>query len=204
MRIAIERAARTSSMIRHCLELARPRQLAREDIYVLLAYEALVRLEDLHQEHEQVKAGQVAQQTFTFEFDGHFWELGPEDQLMIRTMLQAKLHRVLVTRADLHYEGSCGIDDLLLQASGIKAFQYIEVYNINSGERFSTYALRATGGSGEICLNGAAARKAVVGDLLIIAAYSSYTEDELQHWRPTIVSVDERNRVRSRAEIAVP
>jgi aspartate 1-decarboxylase len=113
---------------------------------------------------------------------------------MTRTMLQAKLHRVRVTQADLHYEGSCGIDALLLEASGIREFQYIEIYNINNGERFSTYVIRAARGSGEISLNGAAARKAMVGDLLIITAYASYLESELKDWRPTIVLADEHNR----------
>jgi aspartate 1-decarboxylase len=114
--------------------------------------------------------------------------------LMMKTMLQAKLHRVSVTQADLHYEGSCGIDAMLLQASGIREFQYIEIYNINNGERFSTYVISAARGSGEISLNGAAARKAMVGDLLIITAYSSYGEDELEEYKPVIVLVDERNR----------
>jgi aspartate 1-decarboxylase len=109
-------------------------------------------------------------------------------------MLQAKLHRVGVTRADLHYEGSCGIDATLLEASGIREFQYIEIYNINNGERFSTYALRAAAGSGEISLNGAAARKAMVGDLLIITTYASYSEEELAAYHPVIVLVDEHNR----------
>lgn len=112
-------------------------------------------------------------------------------------MLQAKLHRVRVTRSDLHYEGSCGIDELLLDASGIREFQYIELYNVNNGERFNTYAIRAPRESGEISLNGAAARRALVGDLLIIAAYSSYTESELKDYRPTIVLVDEQNRQKS-------
>ncbi len=118
---------------------------------------------------------------------------------MMKTMLQAKLHRVHVTEADLHYEGSCGIDDLLLEASGIQEFQYIEIYNINNGERFNTYAIRAPGGSGTISLNGAAARKAMVGDLLIIAAYSSYSEAELKAYRPVVVLVDERNRPKPHA-----
>lgn len=109
-------------------------------------------------------------------------------------MLQAKLHRVRVTRADLHYEGSCGIDAALLEASGIREFQYIEIYNINNGERFSTYVIRAAPGSGEISLNGAAARKALAGDLLIISAYSAYSEAEMAHYRPVIVLVDEHNR----------
>jgi aspartate 1-decarboxylase len=113
---------------------------------------------------------------------------------MQRTMLQAKLHRVTVTEADLHYEGSCGIDELLLEAAGIREFQYLEIYNINNGERFSTYALRAPRGSGVISLNGAAARRAMVGDLLIIAVYANYDEEELKRYRPVIVLADERNR----------
>jgi aspartate 1-decarboxylase len=113
---------------------------------------------------------------------------------MFKSMLQAKLHRVRVTQADLHYEGSCGIDAVLLDASGIREFQYIEIYNINNGERFSTYAIRAAANSGEISLNGAAARKAMIGDLLIITAYASYSEDELAAYQPIIVLVDERNR----------
>jgi aspartate 1-decarboxylase len=109
-------------------------------------------------------------------------------------MLQAKLHRVRVTQADLHYEGSCGIDELLLEASGIREFQYVEIYNINNGERFTTYAIRLPRGCGDISLNGAAARKAMVGDLLIIAAYASYMESELRNWHPRIVLADEHNR----------
>lgn len=113
---------------------------------------------------------------------------------MQRTMLQAKLHRARVTEADLHYEGSCAIDESLLEASGIREFQYIEIYNINNGERFTTYALKAPRGSGTIGLNGATARKAVIGDLLIIATYASYSEAELKTYRPTIVLLDEHNR----------
>jgi len=118
---------------------------------------------------------------------------------MTKTMLQAKLHRVRVTEADLHYEGSCGIDELLLEISGIREFQYIEIYNVNNGERFNTYAIRALRGSGTISLNGAAARRAMVGDLLIICAYSQYNETELETYRPVIVLVDEQNRPKPRA-----
>jgi aspartate 1-decarboxylase len=113
---------------------------------------------------------------------------------MTKTMLQAKLHRVRVTEADLHYEGSCGIDELLLEASGIREFQYIEIYNVNNGERFNTYAISAPRGSGTISLNGAAARRAMTGDLLIICAYSEYTEAELKAYRPVVILVDDRNR----------
>jgi aspartate 1-decarboxylase len=111
-------------------------------------------------------------------------------------MLQAKLHRVRVTEADLEYEGSCGIDEALLEASGLRENQYIELYNINNGERFSTYIIKAPHGSGAISLNGAAARKAMVGDLLIICAYSGYSEGELENHEPVVVLVDEHNRPR--------
>jgi len=115
---------------------------------------------------------------------------------MIRTMLQAKLHGVRVTEADLEYEGSCGIDEALLEMSGLRENQYIEIYNVTNGERFATYIIKAPRGSGMISLNGAAARKAMVGDKLIIAAYSQYTESELESHVPIIVLVDETNRPR--------
>jgi aspartate 1-decarboxylase len=115
---------------------------------------------------------------------------------MLRTMLQAKLHRVRVTQADLDYEGSCGIDEALLDAAGLRENQHIDLYNVANGERFSTYIIKAPRGSGQISLNGAAARKAMVGDLLIICAYSSYTEAELESHRPVVVLVDEHNRPR--------
>lgn len=115
---------------------------------------------------------------------------------MLRTMLQAKLHRVRVTQADLDYEGSCGIDEGLLEASGLRENQYIELYNVNNGERFSTYIIKAPRGSGAISLNGAAARRAMVGDLLIICAYSQYSEAELEKHEPIVVLVDENNQPR--------
>lgn len=121
---------------------------------------------------------------------------------MLRTMLQAKLHRVRVTEADLHYEGSCGIDENLLDAAGLLENQYIELYNIGNGERFSTYIIKAPRGSGMISLNGAAARKAMVGDLLIICAYSAYSEAELARHRPVVVLVDEHNQPLSTPSLA--
>ncbi len=114
---------------------------------------------------------------------------------MQRTMLQAKLHRVRVTQSELHYEGSCAIDDDLLDASGIKEYQAIDIYNVTNGERFSTYAIRAERGSRTISVNGAAAHKANPGDILIIAAFSIYSELELQKYHPTLVYVDENNRI---------
>ncbi|MET0986777.1 MAG: aspartate 1-decarboxylase [Steroidobacteraceae bacterium] len=115
---------------------------------------------------------------------------------MLRTMLQAKLHRVRVTEAVLDYEGSCGIDEALLEVSGLREFQYIELYNVNNGERFSTYIIKAPRGSGSISLNGAAARKAAIGDPLIICAYSTYSDAELERYQPVVVLVDENNRPR--------
>lgn len=117
---------------------------------------------------------------------------------MLRTMLQAKLHRVRVTQADLDYEGSCGIDEALLEASGLRENQYIELYNVNNGERFATYIIKAPRGSGAIQLNGAAARRAMVGDLLIICAYSQYSEAELERHEPVVVLVDESNQPRAK------
>ena len=114
---------------------------------------------------------------------------------MQRTMLQAKLHRVRVTQSELHYEGSCAIDDDLLEASGIKEYQQIDIYNVTNGERFTTYAIRAQRGSRTISVNGAAAHKANPGDVLIIAAYSSYSDEELAGFYPSLVYVDGDNRI---------
>lgn len=114
---------------------------------------------------------------------------------MQRTMLKSKLHRVTVTHAELHYEGSCAIDELLLEAADIKEYQQIDIYNVNNGERFTTYAIRAERGSGAISVNGAAARKAAPGDLLIIASYATMNEIELADFEPDLVYVDARNRI---------
>ena len=114
---------------------------------------------------------------------------------MLRTMLQAKLHRVRVTQSELHYEGSCAIDDDLLDAAGIREYQQIDIYNVSNGERFTTYAIRAQRGSGTISVNGAAAHKANPGDIIIIASYATYSEIELHKYHPTLVYVDESNRV---------
>ena len=111
------------------------------------------------------------------------------------TMLQAKLHRVRVTHSELHYEGSCAIDDDLLDAAGICEYQQIDLYNVSNGERFTTYAIRAERGSRIISVNGAAAHKANPGDILIIAAFAIYAESELQNFHPRLVYVDEHNRI---------
>ena len=114
---------------------------------------------------------------------------------MQRMMLKSKLHRVTVTHAELHYEGSCAIDQDLLDAADIREYQQIDIYNVNNGERFTTYAIRAERGSGTISVNGAAARKASPGDLLIIATYAMYDEAELAKFEPDLVYVDSRNRM---------
>ena len=114
---------------------------------------------------------------------------------MQRIMLKAKLHRVHVTHSELHYEGSCAIDDDLLDAADIREYQQIDIYNITNGERFTTYAIRAQRGSGIISVNGAAAHKASPGDLLIIASYAMYSELELQRYHPQLVYVDDHNRI---------
>ena len=117
---------------------------------------------------------------------------------MQRTMLKSKIHRVTVTQADLNYDGSMTIDEDLLKAAGIIQFEQIYVYNINNGERFETYAIRGKAGSGVIGLNGAAARKGHVGDLVIIVTYGQYEENELAGFEPTILLCDENNKIRKR------
>ncbi|MBM3392322.1 MAG: aspartate 1-decarboxylase [Betaproteobacteria bacterium] len=114
---------------------------------------------------------------------------------MQRMMLKSKLHRVTVTHSELHYEGSCAIDQDLLDAADIREYQQIDIYNVNNGERFTTYAISAERGSGIVSVNGAAARKAAPGDLLIIATYANYDEAELAKFEPDLVYVDSRNRV---------
>ncbi|HSI23163.1 MAG TPA: aspartate 1-decarboxylase [Methylophilaceae bacterium] len=117
---------------------------------------------------------------------------------MQRTMLKSKLHRVRVTHSELDYEGSCAIDEELLDAADIREYQQIEIYNVNNGERFTTYAIRAQRNSGIISVNGAAARKASPGDILIIATYAIYNELELEKYRPELVYVDSMNRIKDK------
>jgi len=117
---------------------------------------------------------------------------------MQRTMLKSKLHRVRVTHSELDYEGSCAIDEELLDAADIREYQQIEIYNVNNGERFTTYAIRAQRNSGIISVNGAAARKAAPGDILIIATYAVYNEIELEKFKPELVYVDAMNRIKDK------
>jgi len=116
---------------------------------------------------------------------------------MQRTMLKSKLHRVHVTHSELHYEGSCAIDEALLEAANISEYEKIHIYNVNNGERFSTYAILGERNSGIISVNGAAAHKAAPHDILIIASYAQYSEAELENFSPQLVYVDEQNRIQS-------
>jgi aspartate 1-decarboxylase len=114
---------------------------------------------------------------------------------MQRTMLRAKLHRVCTTHSELDYEGSVAIDARLLEAADIREYERIEVYNLNNGERFGTYAIRAEAGSGIVSVNGAAAHKAAPGDILIICSYGVFDEKELLSFKPRLVYVDAHNRI---------
>jgi aspartate 1-decarboxylase len=111
------------------------------------------------------------------------------------SLLKAKIHRATVTHSELNYEGSIAIDALLLQASGIREFEQVHVWDVTNGSRFSTYALRADEGSGIISLNGGAARHVQVGDLVIIAAFASMSEQEASVFKPNLVYVDAGNRM---------
>lgn len=114
---------------------------------------------------------------------------------MQSTMLKAKLHRARVTHSELEYEGSCAIDGLLLDRSGIREYEQIQIYNVNNGDRFTTYAIRAQDGSGTISVNGAAARRAAVGDVLIICAYVGLSQSELVNYHPNLVYLNEHNQI---------
>ena len=114
---------------------------------------------------------------------------------MQRTMLKSKLHRATVTHSELHYEGSCAIDETLLDAANIHEYEQIQIYNVTNGERFTTYAIRAARDSGIISVNGAAAHKANPGDLVIIATFAVYNELELTRYAPELVYVDADNRI---------
>ena len=113
---------------------------------------------------------------------------------MLRKVLRAKIHRARVTRTDLDYEGSLTLDEELLQAADMAPFELVQVYNITSGHRFETYLIRGERGSGEVCINGAAAHLANVNDLIIVASYALV--DDPQKITTKIVLVDENNRIK--------
>jgi aspartate 1-decarboxylase len=118
-------------------------------------------------------------------------------------MLKSKLHRVHVTHSELHYEGSCAIDEELLEAANICEYEQISIYNVTNGQRFTTYAIRAERHSGIISVNGAAAHRAHPQDIIIIASFANYDEAELKTYSPQLVYVDSHNRIQSQRN-AIP
>ena len=113
---------------------------------------------------------------------------------MIRTLLKSKIHRAVVTQCELHYEGSCAIDEDLLDAADIAENEQVHIWNIDNGERFVTYAIRGQRGSGMISINGSAARRASVGDLVIIASFAGLDGAQIKTHQPKLVFVDSANK----------
>ncbi|MBF0127359.1 MAG: aspartate 1-decarboxylase [Magnetococcales bacterium] len=111
------------------------------------------------------------------------------------SLLKCKIHRATVTETHVDYEGSCAIDENLMDAAGLREFEEIRLWNVTNGERLTTYAIRAVRGSGAISVNGSAAHKANQGDIMIIAAFVRVTPDEAERFSPTLVYVDGLNRV---------
>jgi aspartate 1-decarboxylase len=123
---------------------------------------------------------------------------------MVRTFLKSKIHRATVTDANLEYEGSVTIDPELLEAADILEFEQVQIYDVTNGARFTTYAIPGRPGSGDICINGAAAHLARPGDTVIIASYAAYTDEEVEEHRPKLVYVDAENRIRATSETGLP
>lgn len=123
---------------------------------------------------------------------------------MRRTMFKSKIHRATVTQADLHYEGSVTIDRTLLNAADILPHEWVAIWNVTNGERIETYALEGEADSGVICINGAAAHRFNPGDLVIIATRAEVDADELEGWQPTVVLVDEHNRIKDPNLVEIP
>ena len=114
---------------------------------------------------------------------------------MLTTLLKGKLHMACVTQAELWYDGSCAIDADLVRLAGLREFEQIDIYNVNNGERFSTYIILAKAGSRTISMNGAAARKVQVGDRIIIAAYGQFDKEEVSNYQPNLVYLNQDNSV---------
>lgn len=113
------------------------------------------------------------------------------------SMLKSKLHRAVVTQADLNYVGSVTIDSDLMEAAGLYEYEHVHIVNVNNGSRIETYVIAGEAGSGVICLNGAAARSGQKGDIVIIMSYASMTPEEIKDHRPKVVFVDSENKVQS-------
>lgn len=114
---------------------------------------------------------------------------------MIIEVLKSKIHRVKITQAELHYVGSITIDEDLMEAADIVENEKVQIVNINNGERLETYVITGARGTGEICLNGPAARKAQVGDIIIIISYCSISKEEAKSHKPVIIFPNEKNQV---------
>jgi|TARA_Y100000766_G_C18825856_1_gene565464 aspartate 1-decarboxylase len=114
---------------------------------------------------------------------------------MKQTFLNAKLHRVNVTQVELDYEGSCAVDINFLKAAGMQEYEKVDIYNVTNGERFSTYLILAEENSKTISVNGAAAHKVSLNDILIICTYSSLSEEEVATHKPTLVYFDKNNNI---------
>ena len=114
---------------------------------------------------------------------------------MMKTMLKCKIHRATVTDAQLHYEGSVTVDRTLMDAAGLVEYEQVHIWNVDNGNRFTTYVIEGEADSGVICLNGAAARQVSKGELVIIAAFGVYDEKELSDFQPNLVYVDGKNRI---------
>jgi len=115
---------------------------------------------------------------------------------MLRTICKSKIHRAIVTEANLHYTGSLTLDPLLMQAADLVPYEQVHVVNVNNGARFETYCIEGVPGSGTVCLNGAAARLAEVGDPIIVISYAQATDEELGQIAPKLVFLDEQNHIR--------
>lgn len=116
---------------------------------------------------------------------------------MDRTLLKSKIHRAIVTEADLEYEGSITVDRNLMDAADFIHYEQVHIFNITNGHRFMTYVIEGKRGSNEICVNGAAAHLAREGDCLIIASFASYDEAECKNHAPKLIYVDEENNITS-------
>jgi len=115
---------------------------------------------------------------------------------MERRMMKSKIHRAIVTESNLDYEGSITIDSRLMEKANILPYEQVDIYNVTSGERFSTYAIKGEKDTGVICINGAAAHKAKKGDMVIIVTYANFAESELELFKPSKVYVDSQNRIK--------
>jgi aspartate 1-decarboxylase len=121
--------------------------------------------------------------------------------MSFRTMLKSKIHRARVTECNVDYEGSVTIDAGLMKAADILPYERVEILDVNNSARFSTYAIEGEEGSGEICLNGAAARMVSIGDIVIILTYQDISHDDASHVKPKMVYVDEKNHIKATKNI---